>query len=99
VFSLYTSFPARAQADEVVLERALAYFLFRHTTPAESEEEFAVSLGFSLFCERLLASLLACRKEKTLEEAIDLARILSEEIEYSEDNTAFLKDPFFDLLA
>ena len=74
-----------------VLERALAYLIFRHCSAACDAEEFRASLGFALFCERLLDSLIqstpACSP-------ITLARIVSEELEYSEDNTEAIREAF-----
>ncbi len=75
---------------EPELERALAYFIYRHCSGAADEYEFRSSLGFSLFCERLLAS---CAISSALP-LPDLARIISEEIEYSEDNTEAIKEEF-----
>ena len=73
---------------EKELERALAYFVYRHCSPAEDEGEFKIGLGFALFCERLLASM---AKNAPDEPLTDLARILSEEIEYSEENCEAIK--------
>ena len=73
------------------LERALAYFIYRHCTAAWDEEEFFASLGFSLFCERLICSLSVNGTEIT-----EAARIVSEELEYSEDNTESIKSMFYD---
>ena len=69
------------------LKRFLAYFIYRHCTEAIDEEDFCARLTFCLFCERLFASLLCFKGAKTLQEAATLASILSEEIEYSDDNT------------
>ncbi len=74
---------------EPELERALAYFIYRHASAAENEEDFRAAVGFSLFCERLLASI------ATKATILDCARILSEEIEYSEDNTDAIKTEFW----
>lgn len=68
------------------LERALAYFVYRHCTEVEDEEDFSASLGFCLFCERLLASLDG--------DIFEMARIISEELEYSEENTEIIKNVF-----
>ena len=72
------------------LERALAYFIYRHTTEASDIYDFCDRLGFCLFCERLLASLITSQNAKNLDEIAALASIISEEIEYSDDNTASL---------
>ena len=78
---------------ENMLERALAYFIYRHCSGAYDRVEFRASLGFALFCERLLASLISA-ENATEEEAVELARIISEEIEYSEENTERIKGEF-----
>ena len=46
-----------------------------------------MSLGFALFCERLICSLVKLGIEIT-----EAARIVSEELEYSEDNTESIKN-------
>lgn len=73
-------------ADEY-LERALAYYIYRHCTEATDEEDFLCRLSFCLFLERLLASLGWEEKDCSPEKWAVLASIISEEIEYSEDNT------------
>lgn len=88
LFSSYSSRTETHDRIEPELERALAYFIYRHTSPAENEEEFRTALGFSLFCEHLLASI------ATKATILDCARILSEELEYSEDNTDAIKTEF-----
>lgn len=72
------------------LERALAYFIYRHCSSAWDEEEFRAALGFSLFCERLICSLSVSGVN-----IYEAARIVSEELEYSEDNTERIKDEFY----
>ena len=57
-------------------------------TSAADEYELRAALGFSLFCERLLAS---CAADI---DVLTAARIISEEIEYSEDNTDAIKSEF-----
>ncbi|MBO5756016.1 MAG: hypothetical protein J6R89_08185, partial [Clostridia bacterium] len=78
--------------------RALAYFLFRHVTEEENEAETKVSIALSLFLERLLASMIATARPADFEGVVDLARILSEEVEYSEDNLAALRFELFSIL-
>ena len=88
---LFLKFSPNAETSlgtEKELERALAYFIYRHASAAENEDEFRAALGFSLFCERLLASI------ASKETILNCARILSEEIEYSEDNTDAIKTEF-----
>ena len=93
-FAHFSSNPQTPTALEQRLERALAYFLFRHLSTADSEESLGAALGFCLFCERLLASV-AVALSLDDNSFLELARSLSEELEYSEDNTDALKKAFF----
>ena len=86
LFLCYSS-ESRPVGNDAYLERFLAYVIYRHCTEAFDEEDFGCRLSFCLFCEQLLASLICSRNAETLEEIAKLASILSEEIEYSEDNT------------
>ena len=91
LFSHYTSYLGHTSpVQEVMLERALAYFIFRHASPARTEREFRSAVGFSLLCERLLAAI-SDLTDRGIREA---ARIVSEELEYSEENTEAIKDVF-----
>lgn len=92
LFACYSSDATVSKDLEEPLERALAYFIFRHCSSAFNKSEFRAALGFSLFCERLLASL---SKDCYFEKICEYARIISEEIEYSEDNTDVLKTEFY----
>ncbi len=83
---LNASFKELTSDREKYLERALAYFVYRHCTEVEDESDFSANLGFCLFCEKLLASLDG--------DIFDTARIVSEELEYSEENTEIIKNVF-----
>ena len=89
LFLCYSS-SHRPDGNNEYLERALAYFIYRHCTEAYDTEDFRMRLSFCMFCERLLASLIVSQKAHTLQETAILASIISEEIEYSEDNTESL---------
>ena len=93
-FLSYSSTPKISQKAEEYLERALAYFIFRHTGSSLSRSEFVLGLGLSLFLERLFASLLSFEKKHDVESAAMLLRLISEEIEYSEENTESIKFAF-----
>ena len=80
----------RAIGKDEYLKRFLAYFIYRHCTEAFNAEDFRLRLSFCLFCERLFASLIYTEEADSLEKISELARIISEEIEYSEDNTLTL---------
>ena len=78
------------EENEEYLERFLAYLVYRHCTEAVDSEDLCVRLRFCLFCERLLASLICTTGAETRNKIASLASIISEEIEYSEDNTMAL---------
>ncbi len=91
--ALFLSYSSEINSSkwDVYLERALAYYIFRHCTEVEDEEDFRIALSFCMFCERLLASILQFKNVNNLEEIIPLAVTVSEEIEYSVDNTEEIK--------
>lgn len=72
--------------SEEYLERFLAYLIFRHASVADSYDNLRARLGFCLLLSDILAGYLA-DGEHSFAEICDYARIISEEIEYSEDNT------------
>jgi lysine-N-methylase len=71
---------------EEYLERFLAYLIFRHLSIATSEDNLRARLGFCLLLCDILAGYLSSG-EHSFDEICDFVRIISEEIEYSEDNT------------
>ena len=89
LFLQYTS-AYRPMGKDAYLERFFAYLVYRHCTEAFDAYDFCVRLSFCLFCERLLASLVYAQKAESLEEIAELASMISEEIEYSDDNTQAL---------
>ena len=91
IFSTYTSETDTPPESEDKISRALAYFIYRHTSSAVSAEDFRASLGLALFLERLLATVVKADFTREVEE---LGRIVSEEIEYSEENTDAIKNKF-----
>ena len=95
LFSCFSFTAMIPKVAEAPLERALAYFIFRHASGAKTPDDFRASLGFALFCERLLASMIASSNVANFTQICDLARILSEELEYSEENTLAITDEFF----
>lgn len=91
----FTPISSTPKEIEEYLLRALAYFVYRHVTAAKSESEVRMAVGFSLLCERLLCSLAVKENALTRETFAEIARVVSEELEYSEDNTAKIKFLFF----
>lgn len=79
---------------DVFLERALGYFVYRHCASARDRSDFRASLGVALFLERLFASVLRHEGVKDLDGATRVARIISEELEYSEENTDIIRLEF-----
>lgn len=82
LFHAYTEQPPITPEGARYAERFLAYLLLRHLTPASTEAQRRCALRLCCLVERLFASLVA-----TGTDPVDAARILSEELEYSEDNT------------
>ncbi|MBE6595618.1 MAG: hypothetical protein E7644_07450 [Ruminococcaceae bacterium] len=74
---------AERGAYSTASERFLAYAIFRHASPAECEAEFRCGVSLALLLEELLCRLVN-GAGLTPGEA---ARMLSEELEYSEENT------------
>ena len=93
-FSCYYTGAQVPEQSEKYLKRALAYFIYRHCSAQRSETEFRCALGFCLFCERLLASLIANASLQTADQIGQALRVISEEIEYSTDNTEAIKLEF-----
>lgn len=91
LFGCFSADVVAKKNDEKVLERAFAYFIYRHVSAAEDEEQLRAALGFCLFCERLLASVISGHDIDVTE----AARIISEELEYSEDNTERIMSEFY----
>ena len=89
LFMNYSSLCRPVCADQY-LERFLAYLIYRHCTEAFDADDFAMRLSFCLFCERLAASLIAAKGASSLCEVAELVSIISEELEYSEENTEAL---------
>ena len=89
LFAFFSCDMKTSKENEKQLERALAYFVYRHCADVYDDEDFRESLGFAMFCERLVASI-----SPKCESIFEAARIVSEEIEYSEDNTEAIKLEF-----
>ena len=71
---------------EKYLERFLAYLIFRHVSIAYSDDNLRARLGFCLLLTDILAGYLSSAT-MNFAQICDFVRIISEEIEYSDDNT------------
>ena len=89
LFMNYSSVCRPVDVDQY-LERFLAYLIYRHCTEAYDAEDFSLRLSFCLLCERLSASLILSEGATSLYEISKLVSIISEELEYSEENTEAL---------
>ncbi|MBE6555903.1 MAG: hypothetical protein E7663_06755 [Ruminococcaceae bacterium] len=74
--------PDAAGARALLCERFFAYLVYRHASPAECEAEFRTAVGFALELERLFRALVCGDRMSPVQSAV----MLSEELEYSEDN-------------
>ncbi len=79
----------RSTALDSALTAFLGYMIFRHVSTATDFNNLRARLGFCLLSARVLEAM-ASSRENPSEDIVDCARIYSEEIEYSEDNTAAL---------
>lgn len=83
---------------EIAWEQLAVYFLFRHLTAALEDGDVSTKAAFAALSVEMLQALCAMQLEEggtlALDELVELARMYSGEIEYSEDNLQTL----FDLL-
>ena len=78
-----------SRESDSYLTRFLAYLIFRHVSVADSKDNLIARVGFCLLLSAIFENMIA-DGDLSFEEIAESARILSEEIEYSEDNTASL---------
>lgn len=89
------SFDSEVPKDlEKPMERILAYFVYRYFSVSEDEGDMFESLGLAVFCERLIASIVVAEKVTDIEGLIEIARTVSEEIEYSEENVRYIRKKY-----
>ncbi len=69
------------------LERILIYFVYRHVSASSSYLNLRAKLGFAILGVSILMYLIERAQECNVENLIELARLYSSEIEYSEENT------------
>lgn len=93
-FAVYSNAKETPPALAPLLERALAYFVFRHCSDACDREEFCASLGLALFLDRLLCAVARNEGRELLADVVDIARVISAELEYSEENTEAIRRVF-----
>ena len=80
--------PSFSKEWETAWEQLLIYFLYRHAS--DSEREFDAPVLFAVLGVKMLQTLFAFvsnGKEPRMEDLVELCRLYSSEIEYSEENT------------
>ena len=93
-----SDFASRMSERETEYEQLLVYFLYRHVPTALDDGDVSSKAAFAVLSVRLLFSLgalhLLLHGEFTVEDQIELCRLYSAEVEYSDDNM----DALFDAL-
>lgn len=79
------------KCKEEFAKRFLFYLIFRHVSTARDYEDLRSSVAFSI----ALTNILTSANDRSV---YDVARMISEEIEYSEDNVSALKFSLFCLI-
>lgn len=87
---------APAHLPERVFANFAVYLLYRHLPGALEDGDIPGRVAFCVLSTRMLAALCAAREGCTIADCIDLARMYSAEIEYSEDNIAALLDALYE---
>ena len=77
-------------------ERFCIYLLYRHLPGALEDDDIPGRVAFCVLSTRILMALCAAKENCTLADCIDLARMYSAEIEYSEENIAALLDALWE---
>ena len=91
IFSHITTFSAIFDKNSLQYRNFLALTLYRTAT---RETDLSVAFTLSVFLLRLLDALVKNAPKNDLDTLLDLARLISAELEYSEDNTQTLLSHF-----
>ena len=98
--SMLDRLPHVAEAFPRQLEQALTnftvYLLYRHLPGALEDDDIPGRVAFCVLSAQMLMALCAATPDCTLADCLDLARMYSAEIEYSEDNIAALLDALWE---
>ena len=82
--------PRVLEAEKPILERFLEYAVFRHVSAASNTEQLRARVGFALVSAEMFEIICSGQPSLSIDDMLDIARMYSSEIEYSEDNTATL---------
>ena len=95
LFEKFNEEPKIPSELEKPIETIFAYFIYRHGSGVKSLEGYFSGIAFGFLCTFLIASIAEYKGIKDIDGLADIARTVSEEIEYSEENTEILKT-FYD---
>ena len=73
-------------------ENLLHYFLFRHLNPSLTYVEMCATVGAAILSVFIIASVFVQKGDPSIESLIDISRLYSSEIEYSDVNMELLVD-------
>ena len=79
---------------ELPFERLLCYLIFRHVSGAVEDGETTTRLRMVLAILELISALLFSGAKPTMAELLEIARLYSAEIEYSDENLSWTLDYF-----
>lgn len=92
----YDSFDRYMQTRQTEYEQFMVYLIYRHLVNASDEGDLAARAGFAALGYAVLhamgAAIWTLTGELTFEQQVELARLFSSEIEYSEENMDILLD-------
>lgn len=71
----------------IYFENLASYFVFRHFSSDLEDGEYYKAVNFSLISCYIIGALFSCHNPLSKEKMIDIVRMYSSEIEYSEENT------------
>lgn len=71
---------------QIAFEQLIVYFVYRHTADAVFENNFGVRLAFAILSFEMTRYLWSCTGDISSENLAEMARMYSQEIEYSEEN-------------
>ncbi|MBQ7040273.1 MAG: flagellin lysine-N-methylase [Clostridia bacterium] len=72
---------------EIPFEQLLMYFIYRHTPDALYDGRYEERVAFSVLSVLIIRAVFEKCEEQTMENLIEISRMYSSEIEYSEENT------------
>lgn len=78
--------------SEKPFENLLHYFIFRHLKPSLNYDERCATVGAAILSVFIIASVFLQNSDPSIESLIDISRLYSSEIEYSDVNMKLLVD-------